>query len=639
MKASGIGGQALMEGVMMKNGSKYACAIRKPDGDIIVDVQETHSISEKCKIFKWPIIRGVVTFVESLVIGVKTLTYSASFFDEEEDSAAEDKNDGKNNAKKNAEKSSTGKSSGKSGASPAQKGKIISGEQEKAEKTPAEKRKETAMMAGLVVLATIFAIALFMILPYFLSLLLKKFITSTTVLAIIEGFIRIGLFVGYVAAISCMKDIQRVFMYHGAEHKSINCIEHGFELTVENVREQSKEHKRCGTSFLLIVMVISVIFFVFIRVNSTWLMVLIRLLLIPVIAGISYEFIRVAGKSDNKIIVFLSKPGLLLQKCTTREPDDSMIECAIASVEAVFDWKKYQEEARLEEEVILEERRSALEQKRNERIAESRKRLAARGYKFEFEKRAEAGDEGTEDGYGTDISEDTWDEGYSDETSESIDTGDGSDITAEAVSDAAYEEAEAMDAADGSDDYGTNGTDEASDGEKKKAEAGQKSSEDKADELSDSEVRDMLDEYLFGARERHPQERPENGKVRSVDAPDTRKMNGTPAKAASDNKKDNKPGKDGKNPTNNNGKNNSGKNNNGKNNNGKNNSERNNNGKNNTGKNNTGKNNSEKNNSEKNNNGKNNSGKNNSGKNRNGKAGSSESADPLDTMFDRDAVR
>lgn len=370
MKASGIGGQALMEGVMMKNGSKYACAVRKPDGEIEIDIQETKSLGDTCKVFKWPIIRGVVTFIESLVIGVKTLMYSASFFDEEED-ASENKK-GKSEKKQNSTASETdGDKSVKTVT------------REKKEKTAAEKGKETALYVGLVVLSTVFAIGLFMVVPFFISRFLKKVIESETVLALLEGLIRIALFVGYVAAISCMKDIQRVFMYHGAEHKSINCIEHGLELTVENVRGQSREHKRCGTSFLLIVMVISVIFFVFIRVDKTWLMVLIRLLLIPVIAGISYEFIRVAGRSENKVIYVLSKPGLLLQKCTTREPDDSMIECAIASVEAVFDWRKYQEEARAEEEGKHEELKAKAEEKRKERLEASRQRMAAKGIESE----------------------------------------------------------------------------------------------------------------------------------------------------------------------------------------------------------------------------------------------------------------
>lgn len=346
MKASGIGGQALMEGVMMKNGSKYACAVRKPDGEIIVDVQETHAIADKCKVFKWPIIRGAITFIDSMCIGVKTLTWSASFFDEDE---AELKK------KKEAEKKA--------------KEKGATDEQLAAK----AKRQEGLFLFGTVAISIVLAVGIFMILPYFLSMFLKKFISSPALLALCEGLIRIMLFVGYVAAISCMKDIRRVFMYHGAEHKSINCVEQGYELTVNNVRKCSREHKRCGTSFLLIVMVISVVFFVFIRAESTWLMVLIRLLLIPVIAGISYEFIRLAGTSENKVVAFLSKPGLALQNFTTREPDDSMIECAIASVEAVFDWRKYQEEAKQEQENAERAKESSLERRRRERSEETKK--------------------------------------------------------------------------------------------------------------------------------------------------------------------------------------------------------------------------------------------------------------------------
>ena len=392
-KASGIGGQALMEGVMMKNGNHYACAVRKADGTIEVDDQRTTLLSDKYKIFKLPIIRGVVTFVESLVIGVKTLTWSASFLeDEEEDTikkdelvkseepeymqeevnTSEDNNieeislDGENEAQ--VENTTTAENSGP-----------VIKKAERKEKTGAEKTKESLIMGLLVVFAIVFAIGLFMILPYFISKFLKTVITSQFLLALVEGIIRICLFVGYVAAISCMKDIKRVFMYHGAEHKSINCVESGKELTVENVRECSREHKRCGTSFLLIVMVISIIFFMFIRFESTLLMVLGRLLLIPLIAGISYEFIRLAGRSDNKVVIILSKPGLALQKLTTREPDDSMIECAIASVEAVFDWRAYQADLKAEEEAELKEKLERREKRRLEREAEIRQRMEAKG--------------------------------------------------------------------------------------------------------------------------------------------------------------------------------------------------------------------------------------------------------------------
>ena len=199
-------------------------------------------------------------------------------------------------------------------------------------------------MGGTVVFSVIMALAIFFALPYFLSIFFQKFIESTLVITLIEGIIRLAIFIAYIALISLMPDIKRTFMYHGAEHKCINCIEHGLELNVENVRKSSRLHKRCGTSFLLIVMLVSIVFFMFIQIDSKILRLVIRLLLIPVIAGVSYEFIRLAGRYDNWFVNILSKPGLWLQGLTTKEPDDDMIEVGIASVEAVFDWKKWQKE-------------------------------------------------------------------------------------------------------------------------------------------------------------------------------------------------------------------------------------------------------------------------------------------------------
>lgn len=299
MKYSGIGGQAVIEGVMMKNKEKYAVAVRKPDHEIEVMVSEYTGITNNEKIKNMPILRGVFNFIDSLVLGMQTLTYSASFFEEEE--ATDKKVDAK---------------------------------------------KENAMMGGTVVLSIVLAVGIFMMLPYFISSFFQKLIPSSLLLALLEGVIRLAIFIGYVALISLMEDIRRVYMYHGAEHKCINCIEHGMDLNVENVRKSSRLHKRCGTSFLLIVMFFSILFFMFIRVDSAILKVVLRLLLIPVIAGVSYEFIRLAGRSDNAIVNLISKPGLWLQKITTREPDDEMIEVAIKSVEAVFDWKTYVEEIR-----------------------------------------------------------------------------------------------------------------------------------------------------------------------------------------------------------------------------------------------------------------------------------------------------
>lgn len=318
MRYSGIGGQAVMEGVMMKNQEKYAVAVRKPDHEIEVFISEYNGIVKNKNIRNMPILRGVFSFIESLVLGMKTLTYSASFFEDEED------------AKKKQEREKLS-------------------EEQRSHLEQKDKKKEDAMMGGTLVFSVIFAVAIFMVLPYYVSLFFQRFTQSHMLIALLEGVIRLAIFIGYVAAISLMEDIRRVYMYHGAEHKCINCIEHGLDLTVENVRKSSKEHKRCGTSFLLIVMVISIFFFMFIDVKSRVLRLLLRILLIPVIAGVSYEFIRLAGRSDNAFVNLLSKPGLWLQHLTTREPDDEMIEVGIASVEAVFDWKSYVAEIREQE--------------------------------------------------------------------------------------------------------------------------------------------------------------------------------------------------------------------------------------------------------------------------------------------------
>ena len=321
MRYSGIGGQAVMEGVMMKNQEKYAVAVRKPDQEIVVETSTYEGLIKNKKIRNMPILRGVFSFIESLVLGMKTLTFSASFFEEEEE-----------------EKSGSRKAEKRAGAQ-----KPAPTEEEQKKK---EKRQENALMGGTVAISIVLAVAIFMVLPYYISVFFQRFITSQTLLALLEGVIRLTIFIGYVAAISLMPDIKRVYMYHGAEHKCINCIEQGMDLTVENVRKSSRLHKRCGTSFLLIVMLISIVFFLFIRVDNRILQLLLRLVLIPVIAGVSYEFIRLAGRSDHMLVTLFSKPGLLLQRITTREPDDSMIEVGIASVEAVFDWKAYVKEIR-----------------------------------------------------------------------------------------------------------------------------------------------------------------------------------------------------------------------------------------------------------------------------------------------------
>lgn len=294
MKYSGIGGQAVIEGVMMKNQKEYAVAVRKPDGQIEVTKKTCRSLRDKSEFANLPIIRGVVTFAESLAMGMKTLNYSASFFEEEEE--------------KTEKKSET---------------------------------KESLLMGLVMVVAILLAVGIFVVGPFLISEALKRPIPSPQLRGLIEGVIRVALFVAYVKLISQMQDIKRVFMYHGAEHKSINCVENGQELTVENVRKQTTVHKRCGTSFLLVVMFVSILFFMFIVVGNIWLRMVLRILLIPVIAGLSYEFIRYAGGHDNQVITVLSKPGLMLQGLTTAEPTDDMIEVAIASVEAVFDWKAF----------------------------------------------------------------------------------------------------------------------------------------------------------------------------------------------------------------------------------------------------------------------------------------------------------
>ncbi len=312
-KSSGIGGQAVLEGIMMKNQEVYSIGVRKPDGEIEVNLSTHEGIGNK-KLKKIPIIRGVINFVDSLVLGMRCLTFSASFYDEEENQPS--------------------------------KADVVL---QKLFKDRAEK----IVMGITVAFSIVMAVAIFMVLPYYLADVLRRYIVSDTVLAVVEGAIRLLLFIGYVLLISAMKDIQRVFQYHGAEHKCINCIETGLELNVKNVRTSSKHHKRCGTSFMLIVMVISIIFFIFIRVESPILRVVFRVALVPVIAGVSYEFIRFAGNSNNIIIRILSLPGMWLQALTTKEPDDGMIEVAIAAVEAVFDWRAYQ--GRSEEEPSMEE--------------------------------------------------------------------------------------------------------------------------------------------------------------------------------------------------------------------------------------------------------------------------------------------
>lgn len=307
MKSSGIGGQAVMEGIMMRNGSEYSVAVRKENGEIEVKKETYKGVGSKCKLFRLPFIRGIFSFVDSLVLGMKSLNYSASLFMEDGEEEEEPGRFEKWLQKKFGDKA------------------------------------EKVIMDMTIVISIILAMGIFMVFPTWVSTLMKPLLGNGIWMALFEGVLRIAIFIAYVGLISLMPDIKRTYMYHGAEHKCINCIEHGLPLTVENVMKSSKEHKRCGTSFLLIVMVISILFFLVIRPETLWLRLVSRILLIPVIAGVSFEFLRLAGNSDNPVVNLLSKPGLMLQGLTTKEPDEKMAEVAICAVEAVFDWKAYEE--------------------------------------------------------------------------------------------------------------------------------------------------------------------------------------------------------------------------------------------------------------------------------------------------------
>ena len=290
---SGIGGQAVLEGIMMKNQDKYAVAVRKPNGQIEVELENHHGVLQGNKFKSIPFIRGIFNFIDSLVLGMKCLNYSASFYDEDENG---------------------------------------SGENGKGEK----------LMMGLVaVFSVALAVGIFVVLPYYLASLFTNTLRNASLLAIIEGAIRIVIFLAYICAISLMSDIKRLFRYHGAEHKCINCIERGRPLTIRNVMRSSRLHRRCGTSFIFFVLFVSIILFFFIRVENPFQRVALRVLLMPVIAGISYEIIRLAGRSSNILVRIISAPGMWLQRLTTKEPDKDMAEVAIAAVEAVFDWRQF----------------------------------------------------------------------------------------------------------------------------------------------------------------------------------------------------------------------------------------------------------------------------------------------------------
>ncbi|MCD8224367.1 MAG: DUF1385 domain-containing protein [Clostridiales bacterium] len=317
MKYSGIGGQAVIEGIMMKNKDDLATAVRRPDGMIEVKKERYVSITEKVPFLALPFIRGVFSFADSMILGMRTLSWSAGFFEDDEDSEP--------------------------GRFELWLDKMF-GEQ-----------VQKVLMAFVMVFSVVMAVIIFMLFPLMIANLCRRVISSGTLMAILEGLIRIAIFIAYIKVISRMEDIRRTFMYHGAEHKCINCIEHGMTLTVDHVRASSRQHKRCGTSFLIIVMIISILFFMVIRVENIWLRFASRIVLIPVIAGVSYEFLRLAGRSDSPVVNFLSKPGMWMQGLTTSEPDDSMIEVAITAVETVFDWRAYLRENFPETEIPEEE--------------------------------------------------------------------------------------------------------------------------------------------------------------------------------------------------------------------------------------------------------------------------------------------
>ncbi|MBO4457246.1 MAG: DUF1385 domain-containing protein [Butyrivibrio sp.] len=300
---SGIGGQAVLEGVMMRNKDMYSVAVRKPNGEIDVEIDEFHGVAYGSKLLNIPFVRGIFVFIDSLMLGLKAINHSSSFYEED--------------------------ASKKPSKFDEELDKVSSGHEGK------------VLMFFTTLASFGFAIALFMVLPYVLSEIAGKYIRNESLIAIAEGALRIVIFIIYVLMISRMEDIKRLFRYHGAEHKCINCIEGGRPLTVKNVRNSSRLHKRCGSSFILFVMFVSIVVFFFVRVDSILAKIVIRILLLPVISGISYEIIRIAGKSDFFLITIISAPGLWLQRLTTKEPDDQMIEVAIKSVEAVFDWKRF----------------------------------------------------------------------------------------------------------------------------------------------------------------------------------------------------------------------------------------------------------------------------------------------------------
>lgn len=302
IKPTSVGGQAVLEGVMMRGPKELATAVRTPDGHIEIEKKPVNLLSVKWKINKIPILRGVFSFFESLYTGVSCLMFSAKFFEDEE----------------------TDKET-----------------MSKFDKWLLEKGGDALLnivMFISVIFSVIIGVGLFMLLPNFLVGFAKDFYPTTPVilLNLLEGIVRITFFVLYIYLTSLVKDIKRVYMYHGAEHKSIFCYEHGDELTVENVKKYPRFHPRCGTSFLFIVMIVSIILFSFISWDDMYTRLLYRLLLMPVVAGISYELIKIAGRYDNLFTRIISAPGVCMQHLTTKEPDDDQIEVALAALKAVI---------------------------------------------------------------------------------------------------------------------------------------------------------------------------------------------------------------------------------------------------------------------------------------------------------------
>ncbi|KGN02552.1 membrane protein [Clostridium novyi A str. 4570] len=296
-KKVSVGGQAVIEGVMMRGSKGVATAIRKSNGDIEVEFDEIEPLTKKNKVFSLPIIRGFVTLIDSLIIGIKTLNYSASFIEEDEEEEEEPS---------------------------------------KFDKWMEEKFKGKAtdiVMAISFIISMALSIFIFFIIPTFAANGFKRLnVNNTIALNILEGIIRVGIFLSYIYLISKMNDIKRVFEYHGAEHKTIFCYESGEELIPENAKKQGRLHPRCGTNFLFLVMIVSIILFSFTGWNSIWQRIFYRIILLPVVSGVTYEIIKWMGNNNNKCTKILSYPGLMLQKLTTREPDLEQLEVAIVSL-------------------------------------------------------------------------------------------------------------------------------------------------------------------------------------------------------------------------------------------------------------------------------------------------------------------